>query len=402
MTATNKRILVSGSGIAGPTLAYWLSHLGHEVTMVERSPTLRLAGQTVDIRDEGREVVARMGLTERVEALKTDEDGLRFVDATNRVRAEYPRAAGKAAFVTEVEILRADLSGLLAEVTAGSVEYIHGDSVAGCEETPEGLDVRFASGTERRFDLLLAADGMRSRTRRLVFGDVPIRHIGLYTAYFAIPYASQDGTWVRWHNCPGGKSILLRPDRGRTSRAYLYMRSDVRGVDLAGRDAILRFVHDRFRHDGWEAPRILRALDQAKDFYFEDLGQVRMDSWSKGRVALLGDAAHCATPISGMGTTLAIVGAYVLASALAAHADHRAAFADYERRMRPYAERAQAIWPWTVRMEQPSSKMRIELFYAWKRLEQTSAAQTIMGLARRRRETRDVLGPPFTSSNEQE
>lgn len=393
MKSPGLKILVSGAGVAGSTLTYWLSQWGHEVTIVERATELRLTGQTVDIRDEGLEVIARMGVKDRIEALMTNEDGLRFVDGRNRIRAEHPRAGGKKSFVTDVEILRADLSRVLLDVTANAVEYIYGDEIVGFDETEDGVDVRFKHAGERRFDLLIAADGMRSRTRGLAFGEVPLRHIGLYTAYFAIPYEPQDGTWVRWHNCPGGKSILLRPDRGRTSRAYLYIRSDQRGIDLSGRDAIVSFIREKFRDDGWEAGRILRALDAAGDFFFEDLGQVRMPHWSKGRFAVLGDAAYCATPVSGMGTTLAIVGAYVLARALAENPGHQAAFAQYERKMRPYAARAQAMKPWTVRLEQPSTKAGAELLYSLKRLEQTSIFQGISRAFAARPEGPDFLGP---------
>ncbi|WP_182084342.1 FAD-dependent monooxygenase [Aureimonas sp. ME7] len=388
-----KRILITGAGIAGPTLGYCLSRLGHRVTLLERAPTLRLSGQTVDIRDEGRDVISRMGILPRVEELMTNEDGLRFVDDDNRIRAEHPRAGGKKSFVTDIEILRADLSNLLQQITKDDVEYRYGDSIAGIHEGETSLEVDFAKAGCREFDLMIVAEGMRSRTRSMVFGNVPLKHIGLYTAYFAIPYEPQDGTWVRWHNCEGGKSILLRPDRGRSSRAYLYIRSDRRGIDLAGRERIVDFIRDTFKDDGWEAPRILRELDGAGDFFFEDLAQVRMGAWSKGRVALLGDAAYCATPVSGMGTTLAIVGAYVLASALAEHTDHRVAFARYEARMRPYAERAQAMRPWTIRMEQPSTRLGIRTFYALKMIEQTALGRIISGSLGPRPEGTDFLGP---------
>lgn len=374
--ATKKNILISGGGIAGPTLAYWLVKAGHKVTLVERALSTRLSGQTVDIRDEGKEVVARMGLEARIASLMTNEDGLRFVDSSDRIRAEYPRAGGKKSFVTDIEILRADLARLLHDETKEKVEYIFGNYITSCEETDAGVCVSFAHGPDRKFDLMIVADGMRSRTRELIFGPVPVRHIGLYTAYFAIPYEPQDGTWVRWSNCVGGKSILVRPDNGRSSRAYLYIRSNERGIDLNGPAAAREFIQKRFANDGWEAPRILRAMRNADDFYFEDLGQIHMQSWSKGRVAVVGDAAYCATPVSGMGTTLAIVGAYILASELSYNDNHQAAFSRYELRMRPYAARAQAIKPWTIRVEQPSSRAGIELLYAMKWLESTRLFST--------------------------
>lgn len=375
---TSKKILISGAGIAGSTLAFWLSKMGHNVTVVERAQTLRLSGQTVDIRDEGCEVVTRMGIMDEIKSLMTREEGLRFVDSNNRIRAEYPSAGGKKAFVTDIEILRADLSKLLMKKTEQDVNYIFGDAITGYSENKYGINVTFKNSQEKTFDLLLIAEGMRSRTRQVVFGEVPVKHIGLYTAYFAIPYEPQDGTWVRWSNCRGGKSILLRPDQGRTTRAYLYIRSNERGIDLQGRSAVNAFIKNKFKADGWEAPRILKELEKSDDIFFEDLGQIRMPSWAKGRIAVVGDAAYCATPVSGMGTTLAITGAYILAQELSRNSDYSTAFKCYENRMRPYAEKSQKINPWTIRMEQPSTQFGIKAFYCWKRLERTTLMQFIM------------------------
>lgn len=389
-----KNILICGSGIAGPTLAFWLAKQGHHVTLVERASSLRLTGQTVDIRDEGRDVVERMGLLNEISELMTKEEGLRFVDSENNVQAEYPSSGGKKSFVTDIEILRADLSKLLLKSTHDDVEYIFGDYVTDCHENETGVVVDFKSKAKRTFDMMVIAEGMRSSTREIIFGKVPIHHIGLYTAYFAMPYQLQDGTWVRWSNCTGGKSILLRPDQGRSTRAYLYIRSSKRGIDLTGRDAVNKFIKNTFMNDGWEAPRILEEFDKADDIFFEDLGQVRMDSWSKGRVVLLGDAAYCATPVSGMGTTLSIVGAYILAKSLLLNENHQAAFNAYEQKMRPYVKQAQTIRPWTIRLEQPSTRAGIALFYKWKRLEKTNFMQLVMSPFGPQREDEDFLGAP--------
>ena len=390
-----KNILICGSGIAGPTLAFWLAKQGHKVTVVERASSLRLTGQTVDIRDEGRDVVERMGLLKDISELMTNEEGLRFVDSKNIIQAEYPSAGGKKSFVTDIEILRADLSTLLLKSTQDNVEYIFGDYVTSCHENEAEVIVNFKNHAQRTFDLMVIAEGMRSSTRELVFGKVPVHHIGLYTAYFAMPYQPQDGTWVRWSNCTGGKSILLRPDQGRSTRAYLYIRSSKRGIDLTGRSAVNSFIKSTFRNDGWEAPRILEELDKTDDIFFEDLGQIRMDSWSRGRVVLLGDAAYCATPVSGMGTTLSIVGAYILAKSLLTSEDHHAAYKAYEQKMRPYVQQAQSIKPWTIRLEQPSTKLGIALFYRWKRLEKTKLMQFLMSPFGPKREHDDFLGAPI-------
>ncbi|MDH0730195.1 FAD-dependent monooxygenase [Pseudomonas sichuanensis] len=388
----SKSVLISGAGIAGSTLGYWLNKFGYRVTIIERSPIPRLTGQTVDIRDEGRDVISRMGILDRIEHLMTNESGLRFVDDDNTVRAEHPRAGGKKSFVTDIEILRADLCNILLDATNNEIEYIYGDSITSYEERNEKVDVSFKNNPGRQFDLVFIAEGMRSRTRELVFGHVPVHHIGLYTAYFAIPYEQQDGNWVRWHNCLGGKSVLLRPDRQKTSRAYLYIRSNERDLDLKDRSEVMRFIQNTFENDGWEVPRIIEGLRHADDLYFEDLGQIKMKSWSRGRVAILGDAAYCATPISGMGTTLAIVGAYLLARSLLENSTHAQAFCSYENKMRPYVKKAQAYNHWTIRLEQPDTKSGINFFYTLKRIDQHPAINLVKSLFNSNKYNPDLLG----------
>ncbi|MHB2080445.1 FAD-dependent monooxygenase [Pseudomonas asiatica] len=388
----SKSVLISGAGIAGSTLGYWLNKFGYFVTIIERSPIARLTGQTVDIRDEGRDVISRMGILDKIENLMTNESGLRFVDDDNTIHAEHPRASGKKSFVTDIEILRADLCNVLLDAANNEIEYIYGDTITSYVEGNDKIDVGFKSGHRRQFDLVFIAEGMRSRTRKLVFGHVPVRHIGLYTAYFAIPYEEQDGNWVRWHNCVGGKSVLLRPDRKKTSRAYLYIRSSERGLDLKDRPEVIRFIQNTFQHDGWEVPRIIEGLRHAEDLYFEDLGQIKMKSWSRGRIAILGDAAYCATPISGMGTTLAIVGAYLLARSLIENPAHAQAFGSYEKKMRPYVNKAQAYNPWTIRLEQPDTKPGINFFYTLKRICQHPAINLVKSLFNSNEYNPDLLG----------
>lgn len=388
----SKSVLISGAGIAGSTLGYWLNKFGYRVTIIERSPIPRLTGQTVDIRDEGRDVISRMGILDSIENLMTNESGLRFVDDGNAIRAEHPRAGGKKSFVTDIEILRADLCNVLLNLNKEEIEYIYGDTITSYIEGDDNVDVGFKSGARRQFDLVFIAEGMRSRTRELVFGYVPVHHIGLYTAYFAIPYEEQDGNWVRWHNCVGGKSVLLRPDRQKTSRAYLYIRSNERGLDLKDRPEVIRFIQNTFQHDGWEVPRIIEGLRHAEDLYFEDLGQIKMKSWSRGRIAILGDAAYCATPISGMGTTLAIVGAYLLARSLLENPVHAQAFASYEKKMRPYVNKAQAYNPWTIRLEQPDTKPGINFFYTLKKIDQYPLINLVKSLFNSNKYDPDLLG----------
>lgn len=207
---------------------------------------------------------------------------------------------------------------------------------------------------------MIGADGIRSRTRRLIFPEESaIRHLDMYAAYFTVPYSETDGRWARWYNAPGARVVMLRPDNHGTTRAFLSFRTTQRGhenLEVEAQKSLLRRV---FADAGFEAPRVLASMDAADDFYFEAIGQVKLRRWSKGRVALVGDAGYCASLVSGMGTSLALVGAYLLAGELGLRDDHTEAFASYERRMRPYVDKAQKIFPGTLNFASPRTRAGI-------------------------------------------
>ena len=362
---SHRTVLVSGAGIAGPALAFWLRRHGMVPTVVERAPGVRPGGQSIDVRGAGREVVRRMGLEDAVRRAGTGEEGVSFVDSAGRSRA----AIGVGAFggegpTAELEILRGELADVLYAATRDDVEYVFGDHATSIDERDGSVHVGFASGSEREFDLVVGADGLGSSTRRLVFGDGPhVRPLGLSVAYLTIPRADTDGMWARWYNATGSRVVTLRPDQHGTTRALLsYLDRPRRWEDLdeAGRAAELRRV---FADAGWEAPRVLAALADSADLYVESVGQVKMSAWTRGRVALLGDAGYCPSPISGMGTSVSLVGAYVLAAELARHDDHTAAFAAYESTMRPYVERAQKLPPGAPRLANPRTRLGIAAFH---------------------------------------
>jgi len=356
--------LISGASIAGPTLAFWLRRHGLRPIVVERADELRLGGQNVDIRGAGREVVRRMGLESKIRAASTGEKGLRFVDARGATKAAFPAGTSNTdGFTAELEILRGELARILHDETRDGVEYIFGDFITGLDEHEGCITASFAKGDARNFDLVIVADGLRSRTRSLVFGDEPeIRELGLYIAYLTIPRAASDDAWWRWYNAPGGRTVQLRPDNVGTTRAMLSFMSTTRGYEQLDPDEQKQLLHRVFADAGWEAPRVLSALEGSAEFYFDAVGQVRAPQWSRGRVALVGDAGYCPSPISGMGTSLALVGAYVLASELSRHQDHARAFASYEQTMRPYVRQAQKLPPGTPRLAHPKTKLGIAVF----------------------------------------
>jgi 2-polyprenyl-6-methoxyphenol hydroxylase-like FAD-dependent oxidoreductase len=229
-----KNILISGAGIAGPTLAFWLVRYGMKVTVIERASQLRTAGQTIDIRGAGLEVVRKMGLEDIIWAKTTQEKAINFVDSENRTQAAFRvDTMDGQGFVAETEILRGELATLLYDQTRNDVEYIFGDKITAIVDRGDRVQVSFAKKADRNFDLIIIADGLSSKTRELVFGSStsPIHRLGQYTSHFSIPYEESDGTWSRWYNAPGGRCVLLRPDgQGTTTTlAFLTLSSSPNG-----------------------------------------------------------------------------------------------------------------------------------------------------------------------------
>ncbi|GEL26702.1 monooxygenase [Pseudonocardia sulfidoxydans NBRC 16205] len=356
-----KDILISGASIAGPALAFWLCRAGYRVTIVECAPALRPGGQTVDLRGAGRTVVDRMGLLDAVRERRVHERGLAYVDERGRRVAEMSAEAfGGEGIVAEIEILRGDLAEVLYDATRSDVEYLFGDRIVGLDEDGDGVDVRFASGLRRRFALVVGADGLHSGVRALAFGPESeyVRPLNMAMAFFTVPDRavsdSVAGGWCTVHHVPGAVAEL-RPDRVAGQAKALLATHTTEPVHRLPRDRAQSLLRDALVDAGWRTPEILDAMDGADDFYVEGIGQVHMDSWARGRVVLLGDAAACPSPLTGMGTTLALVGAYVLAGELVSRVDPVAAFAAYERVVRPYAVRMRKLPPGGTRGFAPTS-----------------------------------------------
>lgn len=376
-----QKVLVTGASIAGPALAYWLSRYGMDVTVVERAPAFRDGGQTIDVRGAGRVVVQRMGLEALVQANTTREQGIAFVDQDNRTKAfiDVNDFKGEGP-IAELEILRGELAKLLIQHSQDRVSYRFGDSIETMDDNGEQVHVRFEQGGEHVYDLVIVAEGIGSTTRNLVFGnEVQRRPLDLYTAYFTVPWQPSDGQVMRWYNIPGGRCVCLRPDNLGTTRAFLSFQQAPSGYEKLTQDEQKSLLKQMFAGAGWETPRVLDALEKASDLYLDAVGQVKMPRWSKGRIALVGDAAYCASPISGMGTSLGLSGAYVLAGELSRHADYANAFAAYEKLMRPYVAQAQSVPKFAPRLASPHSRLGIAIGHALLRIARAPGLKTLFG-----------------------
>ncbi|WP_084484270.1 FAD-dependent monooxygenase [Nocardia anaemiae] len=340
-------VLVAGASIAGPALAHWLRRRGAEVTVVERAPELRPGGQAVDARGVTKEVIRRMGLDAAVRAACTETVGAYTVDADGNVLETFHADDhGGDGFIAEIEILRGDLSRVLYDDTRDGVEYIFGDRIAELTQDADGVDVAFEGGGRRRFDLVVGADGLHSGLRAMVFGPRErfVRHLGHVLAFYSVPNKFGLDRWLIEYQ-EAGRSAGLRPiqDATRAMAMFSFPAADL-DVDYRDVEGQKRLLRERMAGFGWLTSDILAHLDDTPDFYLDQVAQVVMDRWSNGRVGLLGDAAFSSSPMSGQGTGLALVGAYLLAGELAAAGwDPAAGFAAYEARMRSFVEANQEI-----------------------------------------------------------
>jgi len=358
------KVLISGAGIAGPALAYWLHRAGFQPTVVELAAGPRPGGQTVDIRGIAREVVERMGLMQTIRDRRMHERGMAYVRADGRraaaMPAEFLDGAGP---VAEIEILRGDLSEILLDATAQGVEYLYGDSITKLEQDDDGVLVTFHQSTERRFDLVVGADGVHSRVRSLAFGPEAqyVEHLGGYGSFFTVKTPEPLDGWIKIHSAPGGRWVGLRPDHDpQYAKALLSFRSPQlpRLSQTEQKDLLAK----TFAGVGWHASHLIEMMHDADDFYFDTTSRVVVPEWSRGRVVLLGDAGYCGSPLAGHGTALSLVGAYVLARELAAHdGDHARAFPAYQREMQAYVDQRMELPPGGLKMAMPMTAVGIRL-----------------------------------------
>jgi len=338
---STRKILISGCGIGGPALAFWLQRVGFEPTIVEHAPKPRESGYMIDCWGLGYGMVERMGLLSRLREIGYLIDELRLVDAQGRrltaIDGKLMREALGDRFFS---LLRGDLAKAIYDEIAESTEIIFGDSIKTLDQSPDGVDVAFENAADRCFDLVIGADGLHSVTRALAFGPERNyeRFLGYRTAGFiARDYPHRDeGSYVSY-TVPGRQIARYTLRGNRTGFFLFFLDSDVRDIPVHDIEAQKAFLVEIYGELGWEASEMLAALRSADDLYFDRVSQIRMDGWSRGRIALLGDAAYCPSLLAGEGSAFAMAGAYLLSSFLTqAEGDYVAAFKRFENAFKPF------------------------------------------------------------------
>ena len=339
------KIAISGAGVAGPSLAHWLHRTGHEPTLIERAPRFRTGGYVIDFWGVGYQVAQRMGIEATIREAGYQVQSIRSIGPDGRARASLGAEAFRRAAGGKLTSLpRGDLAAAIYATIEHDVETIFGDSITAITEHPDGVSVRFAQATTREFDLVLGADGLHSDVRRLTFGPASdVEHyLGCLVAACVVEgYRPRDDLVYVSYSEPGRSlgRFTLRGDR----TMFLFVFRAEHAADPGELDARKALLRREFGHAGWECPHILAALDGVDDLYFDVVSQIRLDRWSRGRTALVGDAAACVSLMAGEGTGLAMTEAYVLAGELAcAGGDYRRAFDAYEARLRRLVEHKQA------------------------------------------------------------
>ncbi|KAH6904583.1 hypothetical protein BKA70DRAFT_1431891 [Coprinopsis sp. MPI-PUGE-AT-0042] len=360
-------ILVSGAGVAGTTFALALArhptiHPKPTITVLERFAVPRKTGQAIDIRGPAVRVIRQLGIEEKIKARHTTEEGILFIGKDGKEIARFDRTDDptRQSGTSEYEILRGDLVDLLMDETEAAtkisgveVNAVYGEFIQSLDEEADGVAVTFVNGKlePQKFDVVIASDGMASRTRPMIFPEYKslecVEPWGFYVAYFTIPRIESDTNYWRWHHSPGGLAVHIRPHRTKnTVGAYLSitlpkkMRSPELDAVLAqGVKAEKAMLRDRFKNVGWEIERILSEMDRAEDFYMHHACRVETPRWTTSRCALMGDTAHATM---GIGTSNAMIGGFMLAGELAkakanTAEDIGAALKRYEDGLRPLA-----------------------------------------------------------------
>jgi 2-polyprenyl-6-methoxyphenol hydroxylase-like FAD-dependent oxidoreductase len=367
MATSGRRVLISGASVAGPILAYWLNRFGFQPTVVEQTAELRFGsgGHAVDLFGPTLQIMEWMDVLPQVQDAATHTEIISFIREGHRPISVPAELGSEGVSERHVEIMRGELAKIIYEAGRNDIEYVFGDSISSLDETEQGVDVTFHYGSPKTFDLAIGADGLHSITRLLASGDEHqfLHFLGGYLAVFTVPnYLDLYQRMLGFGDV--GRTAAIYPVRETgQARVLLLWRTpvlhDYDRRDLAAQRGLIRNL---FGDMGWEVPRLLAELENADDLYLDPISAIVMDTWTKGRVTLVGDAGYSPGPAVGGGTSLAAVGAYVLASELAAAKDdHVRGLASYEQALRPAVAQSQRIGPATMKVLIPRSRIQLTL-----------------------------------------
>lgn len=343
-------VLISGASVAGAATAFWLGRHGFSVTVVERHRGPRPGGQAIDVRGPALTVLERMGLLGAAQKRRTQIQGSSVVDRDGNElsRDTESTPTGGPIDSPNIELLRDDLVEMLYGASQWTAEYLFDDTIVAVQDDGAAVHVTFERAAPRSFDLVIGADGLHSNVRRLVFGPEEdfIERLGTHAAIFTVPNFLDLDYWQTWHYGDATMAGVYSARNNTEARAMVgFMDTDLR-IDYRDTEAQLAELERRMAGDGWVRPQLLEYMRTAPDFYFDEMSQIKMDRWSRGRVALVGDAGYCCSPLSGQGTSVALLGAYIMAGELKAAAqdetvDYEAGFANYHREFSDYVKRNQ-------------------------------------------------------------
>jgi len=344
-TANQRNILISGASFAGLSTAYWMNRLGYKVTIVEIAGELKRGGTPVNILGATIDAVQRMGLLEQIIANKLSMESISFKDTDDVTqRLDYHQKEQAERGEIEYEIERDFLLHLLYDTVKEETTFIFADSITGLKDAADGVEVSFKKGATQTFELVFGCDGIHSSVRKYWFGEEAAFSVFLNT-YFSISIVDKlliPENTTQMYSEPG-KTIMLNAYNQKTDICLAFHAEEEFPYDYRDEHQMRNIIIDNFSGTGWRTPELLEEVQQTTGFYFDKLCQMKMSSWTKGRVALVGDAGYCASPAAGRGGSLAIDGAAALAAAFDKFGtDYEKAFDEYNQSFRPYIEEVQA------------------------------------------------------------
>jgi 2-polyprenyl-6-methoxyphenol hydroxylase-like FAD-dependent oxidoreductase len=382
-------VLVVGAGICGPAFAMLLqrSNPQHKITIIERFPNLRSTGQQIDLKTQAPIILSKMGLLDEIKSHCVDETGLEMVNSKGKHIAVFgvsPADERRPGLTSEHEIMRGDMVNVIYNASIkqdlnlrdkfgnnGGLTYEFGQTITAFDQKPDGVDVTFSDGQRRYYDLIVAADGQASHTRRLAFGrevsDAAFKSLGIHGAYFDMPRIDDEGTLAKGHLSPKSTMVVTRPSGRPVTGVLAFTTRPPPGLKASYKESLDKqkeaFVKV-FQNVDWQTERFISGLRTSLDFYAHEVGQIKMKQLSTGRVVLLGDAGYCPSPFTGLGTNLSLVGAYILAGELARQGpDIPGAFKSYEQKMQPVIGECQQFSSAILGIFFPSSRFGVWLMH---------------------------------------